>query len=58
MPRTIEKMTKEELIEAVKSYGCGKLRTLPLEYLSKEQIVKHLVNCECPMLRKLMRGQV
>lgn len=51
-------MTKEQLIKAVEGYGCGKLKTLPLAYMTKEQIVKHLVNCECPMIRKLMKGQV
>lgn len=51
-------MTKEQLIKAVQDYGCGKLKTLPLAYMTKEQIVTHLVNCDCPMIRKLMKGQV
>jgi hypothetical protein len=51
-------MTKDELILAVKSYGCGKLRTLPLEYMTKEQIIAHLKECECGLIRKLLRGQV
>ena len=58
MPHTLASMTKESLIKAVESYGCGKLKTLPLAYMTKEQIVQHLKECECPMIRKLLRGQV
>lgn len=58
MTHTLESMTKESLIKAVETYGCGKLKTLPLAYMTKEQIVKHLKECECPVIRKLLRGQV
>ena len=59
MPKSLlEKMTREELIEAVKSYSCGKLRTLPLEYMTKDQIVQHLKNCECPLIQKLLSKQL
>lgn len=56
--RTLLKMTKEDLIKAVEAYGCGKLKTLPLAYMTKEEIVKHLLNCDCPMIQKLMKGRV
>jgi hypothetical protein len=58
MPHSLASMTKESLIKAVESYGCGKLKTLPLAYMTKEQIVQHLKDCECPMIQKLLRGQV
>ena len=51
----LDKMTKEELIKAVETYGCGKLRTLPLAMMSKEQIVKHLTYCDCPVIRKILK---
>ena len=50
----LDKMTKEELITAVETYGCGKLKTLPLKMMSKEQIVKHLTYCDCPVIKKLL----
>ena len=52
----LDKMSKEELIKAVESYGCGKLRTLPLAYMSKEEIVKHLTYCDCPVIKKLLKS--
>jgi len=51
----LDKMTKEELIKAVETYGCGKLKTLPLAMMSKEQIVKHLIYCDCPVIRKILK---
>lgn len=51
----LDKMSKEELIKAVEDYGCGKLKTLPLAMMSKEQIVKHLTYCSCPVLQKLLK---
>ena len=50
----LDKMSKEDLIKAVETYGCGKLKTLPLAYMSKDQIVKHLINCQCPVIKKLL----
>lgn len=55
---TLDKMTKEELILAVRSYGCGLLKTLPVEYMSKEDIIRHLKTCQCPMIKKLLQGKV
>ena len=54
----LDKMSKEDLILAVKSYGCGKLKLLPLEYMTKEQIIQHLKNCQCPLIQKLLQGKV
>lgn len=58
MPHSLATMTKEQIVRAVQDYGCGKLKTLPVAYMTKEQILTHLVNCDCPMIRKLMRGSV
>lgn len=58
MTHTLATMSKESLIKAVETYGCGKLKTLPLAYMTKEEIVKHLKECECPVIRKLLRGSV
>lgn len=54
----LDKMTKEQLIQAVKDYGCGKLRTLPLDCMTKQQIIEHLKACQCPLLHKLMTKQI
>ena len=56
--KTLDKMSKDELVLAVKSYGCGMLKTLPVEVMTKEQIIEHLKNCQCPMIKKLMQGKV
>lgn len=59
MPKAmLDKMSREELILAVRSYGCGKLKYLPLDFMSKEEIVKHLINCDCPVIRKLIGKQI
>lgn len=58
MVHALTKMSKEELIKAVETYGCGKLKTLPLAYMTKEQILAHLITCECPMIQKLLRNRV
>lgn len=52
----LDKMSKEELIKAVETYGCGKLKTLPLAYMSKAEIVKHLTYCDCPVIKKLLKA--
>ena len=58
MTHTLATMSKESLIKAVETYGCGKLKTLPLAYMTKEEIVKHLKECRCPVIEKLLRGSV
>ncbi len=59
MPKSlIEKMTKEQLIQAVKDYSCGRLRNLPLDSMTKEDILKHLIACDCPMIKKLLQKQI
>lgn len=50
----LDKMTKEDLVKAVQDYGCGRLRSLPLDYMTKQQIVEHLKQCSCPVIKKLL----
>ena len=56
--RLLDKMSKEDLVLAVRTYGCGMLKTLPVEVMTKEQIIEHLKNCQCPMIKKLMEGKI
>lgn len=56
--RLLDKMSKEDLILAVQSYGCGMLKTLPLEYMTKEQLVDHLKNCSCELIKRLVQGKI
>lgn len=56
--RLIDKMTKEELILAVQSYGCGLLKTLPVQYMSKAQIIEHLKTCQCELIKKLLQDKL
>lgn len=51
-------MSKEELIQAVKDYGCGMLKCLPLDAMTKSQIIEHLKHCSCPMIQKLITKQL
>jgi len=54
----LDKMSKEDLVLAVRSYGCGMLKTLPVEVMTKTQIIEHLKNCQCPMIKKLIQGKL
>jgi hypothetical protein len=54
----LDKMSKEDLVLAVKSYGCGKLKTMPVDVMTKQQIIEHLKNCQCPMIQKLITKQI
>jgi Na+-translocating ferredoxin:NAD+ oxidoreductase RnfG subunit len=56
--RLLDKMSKEELVLAVKTYGCGMLKALPVEVMTKEQIVEHLKTCQCPVIKKLLHGSI
>jgi len=59
MPHTtLHTMSKEEIILAVRNYGCGKLKYLPLDFMSKEEILKHLEYCHCELLQKLKQGKI
>ena len=54
----LDRMTKEDLVKAVRDYGCGMLRALPLDYMTKQEIILHLKSCNCPLLYKLMTKQI
>lgn len=54
----LDKMSKDDLVLAVKTYGCGMLKAIPVEVMTKAQIIDHLKNCQCPMIRKLMGGHI
>jgi len=47
-------LTKEMLILCIRGRGCGMLNDLKLEDMSLEQIIKHLEDCKCPELKKLL----
>lgn len=51
-------MSKEELILAIRNYGCGKLKQIPLDYMTKEQIITHLVECKCDLIIKLITKKI
>ena len=46
-------LTKEKLIAEIEKYGCGLMKHLPLNTMTKEQIVVHLEHCNCPRLKEL-----
>lgn len=46
-------MSKEELIDAIHKEKCDMLMGLPLESMRKEDIVDHLKNSCCEVLKRL-----
>ena len=46
--------TKEQMIAAVRKSKCHNLNHLPLESMSAEAIYTHLLNAECPCLKRLL----
>lgn len=53
--RVMDYMTKQQLIKVIHEYGCGLLNHLPLELMSKETILQHLEDCDCPKLKELKK---
>lgn len=47
-------LSKHELIDIVHKAKCGKLKGLDTEPMSKEDIVKHLLESKCPEIHKLI----
>jgi hypothetical protein len=41
------------IIDTIEKYGCGKLNHLPLESMTKADIVEHLEECKCPALKEM-----
>lgn len=48
-------ITKEHIIKEIEKYGCKKLEGLPLHYMTKDQILRHLEDCKCPKLADLKK---
>ena len=46
-------MSKEQLIDAIHKEKCDMLMGLPLESMRKEDIVSHLENSCCEVLKRL-----
>ena len=53
MNRKLEKMTKEDIIVAVRQSQCKMLFGLPLLAMSKDEIIAVLKKSCCPVLKKL-----
>ena len=46
--------TKEQMIAAVRKSKCPNLKDLPLEVMTAEDILTHLMAAHCPCLQKLL----
>lgn len=46
---------KEKMIEAVRKSRCRNLDQLPLETMTAEAIYTHLIEADCPCLKKLLK---
>jgi len=51
----LESHTKQDLIEMVHKAKCMKLKGLNVDSMTKEEIVKHLVDSKCPEIMKLVK---
>jgi hypothetical protein len=47
------KLTKEEIIDEIEKYGCKKMTNLPLDRMTRADIILHLEECKCPKLKRL-----
>jgi len=45
-------MSKAEVLKAIELSGCKLLKGLPLEKMTREQIIEHLYKSDCPELKK------
>lgn len=46
--------SKEEMIAAVKKSSCPRLNQMPVDYMSQIDLYTHLVESNCPCLKRLM----
>lgn len=52
--RKIDDMTKEDIITEIKKAKCKKLKGLALYSLTKQQLIDHLAQSCCPVLKELV----
>jgi len=48
-------MSKNEMIVRVRGSGCKMLNTLPLERMTREEVVAHLKTSCCPVYARLVK---
>jgi hypothetical protein len=49
--------TKEQMIAAVRKSKCPNLKDLPLEVMTAEDILTHLMAANCPCLQRLLSSK-
>lgn len=49
--------SKDEMIRAVRKSNCQNLKDLPLESMPAESIYTHLMEAECPCLKRLLASK-
>jgi hypothetical protein len=52
----LDKMTKEEIYDAVKKSGCRMLSGLRLLHLKKDEMIEYLEKKKCPELERLINA--
>jgi hypothetical protein len=52
----VDLMSKKQLIEVILKSKCKMMHALPLNTMSKEQIIVYLIHSCCPVLLKLLES--
>lgn len=54
-PKSILRMTKDEIIAFVEKSGCKMLQGKLSGKETRKEIVEYLIHCDCPAIRKLFK---
>ena len=54
----IEICSKEDILKVVRKQKCKMLRSLKLSEMTREQIIEHLLTCNCPVIKKLIETMI
>jgi len=54
----LEISTKEDILKAIKTAKCPKLKTIKHKDLSREELIVALQACDCPVVKKMFEQLV
>jgi len=54
----IEICSKEDILKAIKSAKCPKLKAIKHKKLTREELIMALQACDCPVIKKMMETLV
>ena len=54
----LEISTKEDILKAIKSAKCPKLKMIKHKQLTREELIVALQSCDCPVIKKMIEQLV